>query len=152
MRADSLRHSGRQSNPKFQTETLPLVHRLSARFPSAVQSLIPPFIPSFSTDLSPGLAGPVRRIPTAFSHPCQQGRQKLIHRLSTASEQAAVIPQDRFRRVVAGGTGDAAAGMGAGAAMVEALQGPAIIGVAQHRPRREQLVQCQRAVKDVAAQ
>ncbi len=57
-----------------------------------------------------------------------------------------------LRRVVGGGAGDAAAGVGARAAMVEALQRPAIIGVAQHRPRREQLIERQRAVKDVAAE
>src|SRR3954462_535650 len=67
-------------------------------------------------------------------------------------EQRAVIAQDRLGGVVAGGAGDAAAGMGAGAAMVEALQGPAVIGVAQHRAGREQLVQRQRAMKDVAAE
>src|SRR6266478_3435286 len=53
---------------------------------------------------------------------------------------------------MAGGAGDAAAGMGAAAAMIEPLQRPAIIGVAEHWPRREQLVQRQRAVEDVTAQ
>ena len=36
--------------------------------------------------------------------------------------------------------------------MIEALQRPAIIGMAEHRPRREQLVERQRAMKDVAAE
>ena len=67
-------------------------------------------------------------------------------------EQRPVIPEDDARGVVAGGAGDAAAGMGAGAAMVEAFEGPAVIGVAQHRPRREYLVQGQRAVEDISAQ
>src|SRR5216683_621275 len=37
-------------------------------------------------------------------------------------------------------------------AMVEALQGSAIVRVAEHRPRREQLVQRQRAMKNIAAE
>jgi hypothetical protein len=70
----------------------------------------------------------------------------VIHRFSTAhpqpylpainsAKQRPVVAQDHPRGVVAGGAGDAAAGMGAGAAMVEAFEGPAVIGVAQHRPR-----------------
>src|SRR5580698_1525995 len=58
-----------------------------------------------------------------------------VHRLS---KQRAVIPQDRLRGVVAGRAGDAAAGMGAGAAVIEPLQRPAIVGVSEHRPGREQ--------------
>ena len=45
-------------------------------------------------------------------------------------EQGAVIGQDRPRGVVAGGAGDAAAGVGTGAAVVEPFQRPAIIGMA----------------------
>src|SRR4029077_15191718 len=67
-------------------------------------------------------------------------------------KQRPVIPQDHARGVVAGGAGDAAAGMRAAAAMVEAFQRPAIIGVAQHRPRREQLIEGQRAMKNIAAE
>src|ERR1700688_5217469 len=67
-------------------------------------------------------------------------------------EQRPVIPKDHAGGVVAGGAGDAAAGMRAAAAVVEALQGPPIVGVAEHRPRREQLVQRQRAVEDIAAE
>src|SRR4051794_2577037 len=69
-----------------------------------------------------------------------------------SAEQRPVVAQDHGRRVVAGGTSDAAAGMRAAAAMVKALEWAAIIGVAQHRARREQLVQAQRAVEDVAAE
>ena len=76
----------------------------------------------------------------------------VVSRPSGSLEQRAVIPEDRARGIVAGGAGDAAAGMRAGAAMVEALQGPAIIGVAEHRPGREQLVERQRAVEDIAAE
>src|SRR5581483_4620562 len=81
---------------------------------------------------------------------------QLLHKsstaLSTASKQCPVIPQDHLRGVVAGGAGDAAAGMGAGAAVIEALQRSAIVGMAQHRARREQLVQAQRAMEDVPAE
>jgi hypothetical protein len=72
--------------------------------------------------------------------------------LRPSPKQRPVIPEDHAGGVVAGRAGDAAAGMRAGAAMVEALQGSAIIGVAEHRPRREQLVQRQRAVEDIAAE
>src|SRR3954466_11312903 len=85
---------------------------------------------------------------------CWRARRKCafahLQRLSFP-EQRAMILQDHARGVVAGGAGDAAAGMGAGAAMVKSLQRPAIIRVAEHRPRREQLVQRQGAVEDVAA-
>src|SRR4030088_3754679 len=65
-------------------------------------------------------------------------------------KQRPVIPKDHAGGVVAGRAGDAAAGMRAGTAMVEALQRSAIIGVAEHRPRREQLVQRQRTMEDIA--
>src|SRR6266480_4534825 len=67
-------------------------------------------------------------------------------------KQRPVIRQNHARGVVAGGAGDAAAGMGAAAAMVEPLQRPPIIGVAAHWPRREQLIERQRAVKNIAAE
>src|SRR5215510_1079156 len=38
------------------------------------------------------------------------------------------------------------------AAVIEPSHGAAVVGMTQHRPRREQLVQRQRAVKDVAAE
>src|SRR5882672_1878981 len=63
--------------------------------------------------------------------------------LSTICEQRPVIAQDHLRGVVAGG---------AGAAMIEPFQGAAVVGVAQHRPRREQLVERQRAVEDIPTQ
>ena len=62
-----------------------------------------------------------------------------------------MIPQDHLRRVVAGRTGDAAAGMRAGAAKIKSAQRTAIIRMTQHRPRREQLIERQRAVEDIAA-
>src|SRR5947208_4439418 len=72
--------------------------------------------------------------------------------LIPSPKQRPVIAQNHARGVVAGGAGDAAAGMGAAAAMVEPLQRPAIIGVAEHWPRREQLIERQRAVKNIAAE
>src|SRR5258707_11911988 len=72
--------------------------------------------------------------------------------LRHSPKQRPVIPQNHARGVVAGGAGDAAAGMRAAAAMVEPLQRPAIIGMAEHRPRREQLIERQRAVKNIAAE
>src|SRR5262245_50973016 len=82
--------------------------------------------------------------------------QQLIPSLCTAlsrrSEQGAVVGKDGAGGIVAGGAGDAAAGVGAGAAVIEALQRPAVVGMAEHRPRGEQLVQRQRAVEDVAAE
>ncbi|MFG3757303.1 hypothetical protein, partial [Klebsiella pneumoniae] len=47
--------------------------------------------------------------------------------------------------------GDASAGMSAGAAMVEAWQRAAVVGVAQHRPGGKQLVQRQGAMENVTA-
>src|SRR5215471_13278403 len=61
------------------------------------------------------------------------------------------IVKDRPRRIVAWRAGDAAAGMRARAAMVEAGDGAAVVRVAQHRPRPEQLVKRQCAMEDVAA-
>ena len=75
----------------------------------------------------------------------------LFTALSTRRKQGPVIPQDHLCRVVAGGAGDAASGMGSGAAMVETSQRTAIIGVSKHWPRRKQLVQRQCTVENVAA-
>ena len=63
----------------------------------------------------------------------------------------APVGEDRVRGIVAGRAGDAAAGMRAGAAMIEARQRPAVVGIAEHGPRPEQLVERHRAVRDVAA-
>ena len=54
-------------------------------------------------------------------------------------------------RLVPWHAGDAAAGMRTRAAHVETLQRTAIVAVAEDRPRREQLVERERAVEDVAA-
>jgi hypothetical protein len=57
------------------------------------------------------------------------------------SNQRAMIPQNHLRGVVTGRASDAAARMGAGTAVIKPLQRAAVIGMAEHRSRREQLVQ-----------
>src|SRR5882724_7210094 len=103
----------------------------------------------FSHRLFPAFHRPIR---TASSPPGLRLLPKRSTGLSMICEQRPVIAQKRLRGVVAGGAGDAAAGMRAGAAMIEALQGAAIVGMAQHRPCREQLIERQRAVEDIPAQ
>src|SRR5258707_1993588 len=72
-------------------------------------------------------------------------------RIGSPSKPPAPILQDRLRGVVAGRPGDAAARMRARAAVVEAFERSAVVRIAQHRPRPEQLVERERAVEDVAA-
>jgi hypothetical protein len=98
--------------------------------------IYPPCPQGFPTVVPPSAKGFPRDLPRS-----RQPVHRSSTRLSTACEQCPVIPQDRLRRIVAGRAGDAAAGMGTGSAMVEALERPAIIGVSQHRSCREQLVQ-----------
>src|ERR1700686_5396752 len=64
---------------------------------------------------------------------------------------AAKVAEDLARRVVTRGAAHAAPGMGAGAAHVKPLQRSAVIAVAEHRARREQLIEAQGAVGNVAA-
>src|SRR5262249_27245470 len=54
------------------------------------------------------------------------------------------------RRVVTGGSGDAAARVCSGAAHVQAGQGPTVVAVAEHGARGEHLIQLQRTVHDIA--
>src|SRR5690349_22470621 len=61
------------------------------------------------------------------------------------------VLHDLTRRSASRNAGHAAAGMRARSAQVEALHGHQVVGVAEHRPRREQLIERERAVKDVAA-
>src|SRR5882724_9550989 len=68
------------------------------------------------------------------------------------SEPTPAIRDDRLRGIVAGRTGDAAAGMGTRATVIEAPERSAIVCIAQHGPRREQLVEREGAVEDVAAE
>src|SRR5262249_44064360 len=73
--------------------------------------------------------------------------------MDSSPQPASPVPimKDRARCIVARRAGDAAAGMRARAAMVEAGDGAAVVRVAQHRPRPEQLVKRQCAMEDVAA-
>src|SRR3954453_17885024 len=70
---------------------------------------------------------------------------------SMASQPPPPVGQDRAGGVVAGRTSDAAAGVRARAAKIEALERTAIVGIAEHRPRPEQLIERQRAMENVAA-
>src|SRR4029077_19539051 len=63
---------------------------------------------------------------------------------------AAKIAQDLARRVVTRSPRHAPARMRAGAAHVEPLQRSAVVAVAEHRARAEQLIEAQGAVRDVA--
>src|SRR3990167_8270920 len=70
---------------------------------------------------------------------------------SAEAAEAAAVGNHFARAVVPRGAGDAAARMRTGAAHVEALQWSAVGGVAEHGPRRPQLVERHGAVHDVAA-
>src|SRR6266700_7849750 len=61
------------------------------------------------------------------------------------------VPEDLPRRVVARRSGDAAAGMRTGSAQVQPAHRRAVVGVAEHGPRRKELVERQRAVEDIPA-
>src|SRR5664279_2029437 len=65
--------------------------------------------------------------------------------------QPAAVAPDLARRVVARHAADAAARVGTGAAHVEAGDGCAVVAVAEHRPRRPELVERHLAMHDVAA-
>src|SRR5262249_23160607 len=70
---------------------------------------------------------------------------------SPSTAQGSPVRDDRARGVVAGGAGDPAARMSTRPAVIEPLKRPAIIGVAEHGAGGEQLIERQRAMKDVAA-
>src|SRR5438309_2938426 len=63
----------------------------------------------------------------------------------------APIGEHRMSGIVARSAGHAAAGMGAGAAQIEALERHPVSRRANHRPRAEQLVEAHLAVENVAA-
>src|SRR5258708_2078552 len=77
------------------------------------------------------------------------GRAAGLRRLLAST--SARVAQYLARRIVPGNPGHAAAGMGAGAAHVQALERPAIVAVPEHGPGREQLIEGERAVEDVPA-
>jgi hypothetical protein len=70
-------------------------------------------VDSFCNNLSVQMGGVIELALPKLSH-------NLPTALSTCCEQRAVVGKDSAGGIVAGGAGDAAAGMGAGAAMVEA--------------------------------
>src|SRR5215218_11497223 len=71
--------------------------------------------------------------------------------LGPTQSRPAPIRENRLCGIVPRRAGDAAAGMVAGAAMVETEEGAAVVGVAEHRAGGEELVERERAVEDVAA-
>src|SRR5208282_2090309 len=81
-----------------------------------------------------------------------RGARSILARETTKFAAAAQVRQDHLRRVMAGRAGHAAARMGARAAVIEPGHGTAIVGVSEHRARREQLIERQRAVENVAAE
>ena len=81
-------------------------------------------------------------------------RRRSARRLGRAAAYAAPRPQvleDLAGGVLAGAAGDAAAGMGAGAAQVQPLQRDSVAGVAEQRPPDEELVEARLGVERVAA-
>lgn len=60
------------------------------------------------------------------------------------------VTNDLAGGIMAGNAGDAAARMGAGATKIKPCDGHTVIGMAQHRTGREQLVETELTVKDVA--
>src|SRR5689334_11530927 len=63
----------------------------------------------------------------------------------------AQIPQNHPRRIVSRRAGDAAARMRAGGAVIEAGERTAVVSMSEHRAGGEELVEGERAMKDVAA-
>src|SRR5712691_7839692 len=61
------------------------------------------------------------------------------------------VPEDLARRVVPRSSGDASARMRAGTAEIEPAHGRTVIGIAEHRSCRKQLVERERTVEDVSA-
>jgi hypothetical protein len=103
---------------KFQTETPPVSHRLGGGFPLDSQP--------FRTRLSPTYPQVIHRV---INPPQPVHRHAILQLLETlrrapiargSAEQAPVIAEDHTGGVVAGGAGDAAAGVRAASAMVEA--------------------------------
>src|SRR5882762_7947301 len=69
----------------------------------------------------------------------------------TRSLAAPEVPEDLARCVVPRSSGDASAGMRAGTAEIKSAHGGAVIGVAEHRSCRKQLVERERPVKYISA-
>ncbi len=97
-------------------------HMRSHRICPRLPPTLPPFLPIPDCRLAPGRSAPSPH-----------------------------VAQDLARRVVPRNAGHAAARMRAGAAEVQAAHRRPVVAVTEHRSRREQLVERQRAVEDVAA-
>src|SRR5690606_33307719 len=83
---------------------------------------------------------------------CSAKRNCRVQEVSSADRLPSTKVAEHFTRGVAARKArDATAGVRAGAAQIQGLQGPAVISLPQQRPRREQLVEPQGAVEDVAA-
>src|SRR4051794_12801320 len=63
----------------------------------------------------------------------------------------APVAEDRARRIMPRRSGDPATRVSTRAAQIQSLEGHAVVGSADHRPRAEQLVESHLAVEDVAA-
>jgi alkanesulfonate monooxygenase SsuD/methylene tetrahydromethanopterin reductase-like flavin-dependent oxidoreductase (luciferase family) len=86
--------------------------------------------------------------PTTRQQFCRTAKSLQPARFSLAPPE---IAQNFARGIVPRRAGDAAAGMGPRAAHIEPCNRRAIIGMAEHGPRRKNLRGLERAVKDVAA-
>src|SRR5262249_60087480 len=91
----------------------------------------------------------------AFVSPCSKADMShafwLFRPCPTPPKPPPAIRQDGLCGIVTRRAGHSATRMRAPAAMVAALERPPIIRIAQHRPRPEQLIERERAAKDVAA-
>src|SRR5262249_20576824 len=100
-----------------------------------------------------GLAAPARVLCVVLTRR-DVGRGSLRGAVASCDPPQAAVAEgteDLARGVVSGSPGYAATRMRAGAAHVQALQRPAVVAVAEHRARGEQLIEAEGAVEDVAA-
>ena len=91
------------------------------------------------------------RAPRTGEHAAEVEDLDPFERLQWRRFQKRAVRKHRARRIVPRRAGDAAAGMRARTAQVEALERHPVIGRADHRPGAEQLVEAHLAVEDVAA-
>src|SRR5215218_1884304 len=94
----------------------------------------------------PAMRRPCRRR-FCWMLPWRSGCAKVFAlRLFPPGPPPAPVGEDGVRGIVAGRAGDAAAWMRAGAAMIETGKRPTIVGITEHGPGPEQLVERHRAV------
>src|SRR5579885_1626732 len=79
---------------------------------------------------------------SSAGRPCNPRGSRAPHR--------AAVAQDLSRGIVTGHGAHAAAGMRGGAALIEAADRAAVVGIVRHRPLPEQLLSRKLAVEDVA--